>query len=298
MVGIGFFAPLPLALMMPFMAGQSMMMGDAFGKAYQYGKRKISAMSNEEFNKLTPHDLGQSIVTDYNAIIPSLSQAVKSSSEFQSLIIRELAEILKNLPTDIIQGLTGSGTSPIAPPPPDNQFIPPVPPPSETTILKGIPAFLTPYVGLSGKLNDIANLPPNVVQQILTGQNAVHPSSNFYQHWKNIIKWVTDFYKKGDAPPAEIGPNLPTPPPPDNLLTWNSLTGKWEANDTRAETKLTPSKSIILQLRKLQEEWKSIKIIIQKLKSAGGNSVQLKKFFILLSENNTKQGKLKAKYQF
>ncbi len=37
MAGIGFFAPLPLAMMMPFMAGQSMLMGDAFGKSYQYG---------------------------------------------------------------------------------------------------------------------------------------------------------------------------------------------------------------------------------------------------------------------
>ncbi len=35
------------------MATQSMVMGDAFGQAFQYGKRKISAMSNEEFNKTT-----------------------------------------------------------------------------------------------------------------------------------------------------------------------------------------------------------------------------------------------------
>ncbi len=103
MVGIGFFAPLPLALMMPFMAGQSMLMGDAFGKAYQYGKRKISAMSNEEFNKLTPEMLGQSIVTDYNAIIPSLEQAVQSSTEFQRIIIQELGNILKSIPADVLK---------------------------------------------------------------------------------------------------------------------------------------------------------------------------------------------------
>ncbi len=108
MVGIGFFAPLPLALMMPFMAGQSMLMGDAFGKAYQYGKRKISAMSNEEFNKLDAKQLGIEIQTDYADMIPSLTQAIKSSTAFQSLIIRELAEILKNLPKDIFAGFTGS----------------------------------------------------------------------------------------------------------------------------------------------------------------------------------------------
>ncbi len=103
MVGIGFFAPLPLAMMMPFMAGQSMLMGDAFGKAYQYGKRKISAMSNEEFNALTPEMLGKSIVTDYTAIIPSLQEAVRQSSEFQSIIIQEMGVILKSIPNELLK---------------------------------------------------------------------------------------------------------------------------------------------------------------------------------------------------
>jgi len=103
MVGIGFFAPLPLAMMMPFMAGQSMLMGDAFGKAYQYGKRKISAMSNEEFNALTPEMLGQQIVTDYKGIIPSLEEAVKASTEFQSIIIQEMGIILKSIPNELLK---------------------------------------------------------------------------------------------------------------------------------------------------------------------------------------------------
>ncbi len=105
---IGLFAPLPLAMMIPFMAGQSLMMGEAFGKGFQYGKRKISAMSNEEFNKLTPGDLGQGIQTDYAAIIPHLGQAVKQSSDFQSLVIKEIIDVIKNLPADIIGGFTGT----------------------------------------------------------------------------------------------------------------------------------------------------------------------------------------------
>ncbi len=106
MAGIGFFAPLPLAMMLPFMAGQSMVMGEAFGKSYQYGKRKISAMSNEEFNALTPQQLGKDLVADYLQLLPSLKEAVGKSSEFQSFVIQELAEIVKNLPADIYQGLT------------------------------------------------------------------------------------------------------------------------------------------------------------------------------------------------
>ncbi len=105
---IGFFAPFPLVMMMPFMAAQSMLMGDAFGKAYQYGKRKISAMSNEEFNRMSSKDLSNEILTDYTNIIPTMKIAISRSSEFQSFIIEELAKIIKALPADISQGLTGS----------------------------------------------------------------------------------------------------------------------------------------------------------------------------------------------
>ncbi len=109
MAGIGFFAPLPLAMMLPFMAGQSMIMGDAFGKAYQYGKRKISSMSNEDFNKMDANTLGRELQEDYSAIIPHLKVAVHESRDFQSLVIQELAEIIKSLPKEILSALgTGS----------------------------------------------------------------------------------------------------------------------------------------------------------------------------------------------
>jgi len=98
MAGIGFFAPLPLALMMPFMAGQSMMMGDAFGKAFQYGKRKISSMTNEQFNAMTPDDLAREINTDYSAIIATMPQAMAESRAFQKLILIEMGEIIKDIP--------------------------------------------------------------------------------------------------------------------------------------------------------------------------------------------------------
>ncbi len=86
------------------------MMGEAFGKGFQYGKRKISSMSNEQFNALTADDLGKSIQTDYNQIIPHLGQAVKQSSDFQSLVIKEIIDVIKNLPADIIGGFTGTST--------------------------------------------------------------------------------------------------------------------------------------------------------------------------------------------
>ncbi len=105
MVGIGFFAPLPLALMLPFMAGQSMIMGEAFGKAYQYGKRRISSMSNAEFNKLTAKKLSVELATDYTNMLPALSMAIKKSEKFQQTVIDAMLKI----PVDTLNNLFGSG---------------------------------------------------------------------------------------------------------------------------------------------------------------------------------------------
>ncbi len=85
------------------MAGQSLLMGESFGKGFQYGKRKISAMSNEDFNKMTAADLGQEIATDYTAIIPSLEEAVRASTAFQRMIFQEMGEILKLIPSEILK---------------------------------------------------------------------------------------------------------------------------------------------------------------------------------------------------
>ncbi len=136
MVGIGFFAPLPLAIMIPFMAAQSAVMGEAFGKHYQYGKRKISSMSNEEFNKLDGGDVFGSIVTDYLKIIPQIQRAMEASSDFQDKVISEIIKIVPRIPGAIAEGLTGEQSS------------------SGTAgaQLAGIPSFLLPITGNLNKL--------------------------------------------------------------------------------------------------------------------------------------------------
>ncbi len=53
------FTAIPNPQMLAFMPIQSYLMMYFAGSGWQYGKRKISAMSNEEFNKLTPEQLLQ-----------------------------------------------------------------------------------------------------------------------------------------------------------------------------------------------------------------------------------------------
>ncbi len=85
------------------MAGQSLAMGEAFGKGFQYGKRKISSMSNEDFNKMDFKMLSQSIATDYKDMIPSLEESIKASDRLQTAVFQELGDLIKSIPDEILK---------------------------------------------------------------------------------------------------------------------------------------------------------------------------------------------------
>ncbi len=95
------FLPIPLAMMIPFMGAQSLVLGKQFGEGFQYGKRKISAMTNEEFNKITPAKLAQNNAEELKQMIPSMQASITDMRSFQSFIVRELIETVKQLPNDI-----------------------------------------------------------------------------------------------------------------------------------------------------------------------------------------------------
>jgi len=93
---IGFFMPLPLAMMIPFMGIQSAVMAKQFGENFQYGKRRISAMSNEEFNKLTPTKLQLNANAELKAMIPAMEDSVKEMRTFQTFLIGEFLKMLND----------------------------------------------------------------------------------------------------------------------------------------------------------------------------------------------------------
>ncbi len=105
------FMPIPLALMIPFMATQSLVMGEAFGKGFQYGKRRISAMSNEEFNKLTVQEMGSDMYKSYEHIIPDLKVSINQSTELQNFIVAKLLDMPRELASAFVGGLTGKSTT-------------------------------------------------------------------------------------------------------------------------------------------------------------------------------------------
>ncbi len=75
---IGFFMPLPLPIMIPFMMWQSAAIAAGFGTYFQFAKRRVSAMSNEEFNAAEPHQLVNSMYNDIVQQIPSSFAKVDS----------------------------------------------------------------------------------------------------------------------------------------------------------------------------------------------------------------------------
>ncbi len=102
------------------MAGQSLAMCEAFGKGFQYGKRKISSMSNEEFNALNFQQLSESLATDYRVMIPSLEQSIRASDKLQSAVIQEMGDLIKLIPQNIIDFFAGQATAP----PPSGRYEP------------------------------------------------------------------------------------------------------------------------------------------------------------------------------
>ncbi len=98
------------------MAAQSFAMGHAFGTSFQYGKRKISSMTNEEFNVLNVTDLHNQLQADIRAMIPSMNESFHRMESFQIEIIQSMINTLSRGVDAFAQFLT-QGNAPTGPPP-------------------------------------------------------------------------------------------------------------------------------------------------------------------------------------
>ncbi len=89
------FLPVPLPMMIPFMGAQSLVIGKMFGEGFQYGKRKISAMPNEEFNKLTFQDMMSNARSEMQASIPTMQAALHDMQPLVETVIKEFFDYLQ-----------------------------------------------------------------------------------------------------------------------------------------------------------------------------------------------------------
>lgn len=89
----GGFAPFPNTISTALLAYQSEAIGYGFGIKFQYAKRAIGAMSNEEFNALTPDLIGK-IVEEHNTeLIGRMAFEMPKWIEIQKKFIEASVEV-------------------------------------------------------------------------------------------------------------------------------------------------------------------------------------------------------------
>ncbi len=97
--------------MLAFMGAQAFVMMYQAGEGWQYGKRKQSAMTNEEFNKQTPQSIMEkqavvlqsalgTIEKSMNSMTPMVGTIVSQYGDFVKEIIRVLPQIAQNIGAD------------------------------------------------------------------------------------------------------------------------------------------------------------------------------------------------------
>ncbi len=100
------FTAVPNPIMLSFMGAQSFIMMYMAGEAWQYGKRKISAMTNEEFNKLTPIELLKQQQSTLKEAIPSMEKSMKDMQPMIKTIAAEMLAAIPQITAGIGQGIS------------------------------------------------------------------------------------------------------------------------------------------------------------------------------------------------
>ncbi len=89
------FTAIPNPQMLAFMPIQSYLMMYFAGSGWQYGKRKISAMSNEQFNKLTPEELLQQHSIELKNMLPTLERSLNDVTPLVRILIEQYGDFIK-----------------------------------------------------------------------------------------------------------------------------------------------------------------------------------------------------------
>jgi len=95
--------PLPLPIMIPFMMWQSAAIAAGFGTYFQFAKRRVSAMSNEEFNNANPHDLVSQM---YDEMLVHMPSSFKKIETLTPVILDSMLKMLTDA-ADWFAGILG-----------------------------------------------------------------------------------------------------------------------------------------------------------------------------------------------
>ncbi len=89
------FTAIPNPQMLAFMPIQSYLMMYFAGSGWQYGKRKISAMSNAQFNKLTPEELLQQHSIELKNMLPTLDKTLNDVTPLIKTLVEQYGDFVR-----------------------------------------------------------------------------------------------------------------------------------------------------------------------------------------------------------
>ncbi len=91
------FTAIPNPQMLAFMPIQSYLMMYFAGGGWQIGKRKISAIPNDKFNKMSAKDLLQDFTADLKSTIPTLESSLNDITPLIRVLIEQYGEFVKEI---------------------------------------------------------------------------------------------------------------------------------------------------------------------------------------------------------
>ncbi len=91
------FTAVPNPQMLSFMPIQSYLMMYFAGAGWQIGKRKISAIPNDKFNKMSANDLLKGFTADLRETIPTLERSLQDVTPLVRILIEQYGEFMKEI---------------------------------------------------------------------------------------------------------------------------------------------------------------------------------------------------------
>jgi len=89
------FTAIPNPQMLAFMPIQSYLMMYFAGAGWQIGKRKISAIPNDQFNKMSANDLLKGFTEDLRGSIPTLERSLQDITPLIKVLVEQYGDFIK-----------------------------------------------------------------------------------------------------------------------------------------------------------------------------------------------------------
>ncbi len=137
------------------MGAQSFIMMFQAGEGWQYGKRRISAMSNEDFNKLTPERLLQNQAATLRSSIGTIEKSMNAMTPMIGTIIHQYADfarqIVAQVPKELLAFTGGKTPEAIM-----SQLVPNAPPTERDALVDFFKSLLNPLPSVGAETGVIS----------------------------------------------------------------------------------------------------------------------------------------------